>query len=80
MFFYIKFILYLGTSFAAHKHRLRKTFLILFTLNNRISYDWLFQILQIKYISKFVGWNLSKGRNAHELLDGFFLHVLAKFR
>ena len=40
--------------------------LMLLALNNRISYEWLFQNLRTKYISKSFGWNLSDGRNAHE--------------
>ena len=42
------------------------TILILLALNTRISYEWLFQNLRTKYVSKSVGWNLSDGRNAHE--------------
>ena len=40
--------------------------LMLLALNNRISYEWLFQNLRTKYGSKYFGWNLSDGRNAHE--------------
>ena len=39
---------------------------ILILLNIRISYEWLFQNLRMKYVSKSVIWNLSDGRNAHE--------------
>ena len=42
------------------------TILILLALNTRISYEWLFQNFQMKFVSRFVGWNLSDGRNAHE--------------
>ena len=42
------------------------TILILLALNTRISYEWLFQNLQTKYVSKSVGWNLLDGGNAHE--------------
>ena len=42
------------------------TILTLLALNNRSSYEWLFQNLRTNYVSKFVGWNLSDGRNAHE--------------
>ena len=40
--------------------------LILLALNIRISYEWLFQNLRTKYVSKSVGWNLSDGRSGHE--------------
>ena len=42
------------------------TNVILLALNTRISYEWLLQNLRKKYVSKFVGWNLSDGRNAQE--------------
>ena len=40
--------------------------LTLLALNTRISYKWLFQNFQTKYVNKSFGWNLSNGRNAHE--------------
>ena len=42
------------------------TILILLALNTRISYEWLFQNLWTKYVSKSLGWNLPDERNAHE--------------
>ena len=35
------------------------TILILLALNTRINYEWLFQNLRTKYVSKSVRWNLS---------------------
>ena len=46
--------------------QVNSTILILFALNTRISYEWLFQNLGTKYVSKSVGWNLSDVRKAHE--------------
>ena len=42
------------------------TILILLPLNTRINYEQLFQDLQMKYVSKFVGRNLSARKNAHK--------------
>ena len=42
------------------------TILILLALNTRISYECLLQNLRMKYVSNYVGWNLSDERNAHE--------------
>ena len=39
---------------------------IVVPLNTRISSEWLFQNLRMKYVSKSVGRNLSDGRNTHE--------------
>ena len=46
--------------------RVNLTIFILLALNTRISYEWIFQNLRTKYVSKSVRWNLSDGRNAHE--------------
>ena len=50
----------------------KSTILILLALDIRIFYEWLFQNLRLKYVIKFVEWNLSDGRSAHE-------HILSKY-
>ena len=45
------------------------TILILLALCSRIIYEWLFQKLRKKYVSKLVGWKLSHERNVHEQLS-----------
>ena len=49
------------------------TILILLALKTWISYEWLFQNLRTKHVSKSAGWNLSDGRNAHE--HSFFINL-----
>ena len=46
--------------------------LILLALNPRVSNEWIFLNLLMKYVSKLVGWNLLDGRNAHE--DSTFIN------
>ena len=61
--------------------RVNSTILTLLALNTRISCEWFFQNLRTKHVSKFVGSNLSDGRNAHDhstfINPSAFLHSSA---